>query len=588
MRVQLNQETVLEEEEKRYDEALETVGIRTLGRNIKGKTRRTSAFFKSRDLVLGLYELKEGPYYYMEEDTYRFDILHICDSCGIEFYGRWNKITSICSMFEVEGIGIYGYDNEHPEVKELHKKGLETYTQQFWEKQLPSIRKIKDIDHCICCGGKLSKKPWHYFIYKVPQALQEILPGLSETKPEYKYRVVENDCLSTGSVEGCIASLDRMDHAYTGMRRALEYKDKEEAYEKAERLRLSYDLPVTAALKPGAVAAIKGDSEQLKEYILNLLKLEMNIFFLEKRLPQLYYQKKKYDRAANFAMYSPRIVLKQDVLDAERKYNDCLNKQQQYQAGNLPTAQPVAPAEPAYNTPGLFNKKKVLQENEHLKEIYQTALAAYEEALRQYEAENKRLLAEAEESVKMAKEGWEALKTKAENFTPDKTGSLPEVQFKTMMDQELENAEGLLRSMYQSRNELYSFNIIFSKYHNPVALSAFYEYLMAGRCTSLEGADGAYNIYEQEIRADRIIDQLGEVITQLEEIKSNQYMIYQELRTVNQNLDRLNQTTAAISESIQDIEKSVDTIAYNSAVTAHYTKMNAELTNALGYMVAFK
>lgn len=38
--------------------------------------------------------------------------------------------------------------------------------------------------------------------------------------------------------------------------------------------------------------------------------------------------------------------------------------------------------------------------------------------------------------------------------------------------------------------QLYNTNIIFLKYRNIIAISSFYEYLMAGRCTELEGAEG--------------------------------------------------------------------------------------------------
>ena len=36
------------------------------------------------------------------------------------------------------------------------------------------------------------------------------------------------------------------------------------------------------------------------------------------------------------------------------------------------------------------------------------------------------------------------------------------------------------------------------------------------------------------------------------------------------------------------IAETSEVIAHNTAVTAYYSKVNAELTNALGYMVAFK
>ena len=127
--------------------------------------------------------------------------------------------------------------------------------------------------------------------------------------------------------------------------------------------------------------------------------------------------------------------------------------------------------------------------------------------------------------------------------------------------------------------------MIFGKYRNVVALSTFYEYLMAGRCTQLEGADGAYNIYENELRTNMIIEKL-------DEIKDNQHMTYSALKAINNSLDYLESTMSTALNSIQKdvahIAQNSDVIAHNTAITAYYSKVNAELTNALGYMVAFK
>ena len=171
-----------------------------------------------------------------------------------------------------------------------------------------------------------------------------------------------------------------------------------------------------------------------------------------------------------------------------------------------------------------------------------------------------------------------------------------------MLDKEIAEAEELLKKTFAARNELYAYDIIFGKYRNAVALSSFYEYLMSGRCASLEGAEGAYNIYESEIRANRVIAQLDTVISSLEDIKQNQYMMYEELCSINSSLDSLNYTMDAALKSIRGIEANTnhmseymehisqnsDVIAHNTAVTAYYSKVNAQLTNALGYMVAFK
>jgi hypothetical protein len=136
---------------------------------------------------------------------------------------------------------------------------------------------------------------------------------------------------------------------------------------------------------------------------------------------------------------------------------------------------------------------------------------------------------------------------------------------------------------------------VFDKYRDIVALSTFYEYLMAGRCETLDGINGAYNIYENELR-------LNTIITKLDEIKENQFMIYNKLRDIDNSLSTLNYTmekavssldtisknTSDMNVYLDNISKNTAVIAHNSAVTAYYSKVNAELTNALGFMVALK
>ena len=56
--------------------------------------------------------------------------------------------------------------------------------------------------------------------------------------------------------------------------------------------------------------------------------------------------------------------------------------------------------------------------------------------------------------------------------------------------------------------ELYSSDVIYSKYQTFAPVSKFYEYLSSGRCSQLEGYDGAYNLYEKELLAESIKDSL--------------------------------------------------------------------------------
>lgn len=83
----------------------------------------------------------------------------------------------------------------------------------------------------------------------------------------------------------------------------------------------------------------------------------------------------------------------------------------------------------------------------------------------------------------------------------------------------------------------YSVNCLFPKYRNLVAVTTIDEYLQSGRCTTLEGSDGAYNLYEMELRQNIVIGQLSSILSNMEQIKNNQYTLYQELATANASIE---------------------------------------------------
>lgn len=104
-------------------------------------------------------------------------------------------------------------------------------------------------------------------------------------------------------------------------------------------------------------------------------------------------------------------------------------------------------------------------------------------------------------------------------------------------------------------NKFYEKDVIFPKYRNLPALTSIYEYILSGRCEELTGATGAYNLYEEELRKDIVIAQLNTIISNLEQIRQNQYMLYEEIKKVQRNtaviaveLDAIRGYTAALTE----------------------------------------
>ena len=371
----------------------------------------------------------------------------------------------------------------------------------------------------------------------------------------------------------------------------------------------------------------------LKRYLEQLLLIEKNIFSISKRLRELYFLNYKTEKEA---LASEKLLLLKDknsVDKALENYKALKSKKIektitledfpiQYPAEPI---KPQKPNEPVLAKPGFFNKKRALAENALLTEKYEKDLEKYNLDNEKYKAalkkrketiafleterekEYKSAIENAKESLEKevvaAKENYEnLLKEYKELEVSAADRPTPQKAEHRLLIEEITTAEELLKSFYKAQNDMYSYGVIFEKYRNFVAISSFCEYISSGRCETLEGANGAYNLYENEIRMNMVIGQLNQVIESLEEIKQNQYMIYSAIQESNRQLNALNSSTSRMVSTLGEIKSravnmesymsriadNTEVIAYNTERTAFYAKKNAELTNALGFMVALK
>lgn len=403
----------------------------------------------------------------------------------------------------------------------------------------------------------------------------------------------------------------------------LEQPEKEAAKKRLDAIMDAYALD--ESLPSSSETNIRTDVDKLKQYIFNLLTVETNIYSVSTRLMELYTMHPSYERSVRRCNAMRTNNLRNEVKPLESRYNESLSVLDNIRLVNvekilLPKPQePHKPSAPTLGKPGLFNRKAVLANNAYLTARYEKALqdyetqyTAYRADLEQCKAKEQQLNAEAHEkhvqAVAAAKNEVAKRKTEleqAELAVEDKIkkiSTLPSAESfeKQVLDEEIVQAEALLKNLLNCRNNLYAYNIVFDKYHSLVALSSFYEYLASGRCDTLEGPTGAYNIFETECRANQIISQLSVVIDSLEQIKEGQSLLYKQLSRVNKNLKTISSSMDSMIDSLKGIEAntqnislSMDTIAanteviaHNTAKTAYYSKINAELTNSLGYLVA--
>lgn len=101
-------------------------------------------------------------------------------------------------------------------------------------------------------------------------------------------------------------------------------------------------------------------------------------------------------------------------------------------------------------------------------------------------------------------------------------------------------------------NKLYRLNILFEKYHhNFAAVSTLYEYFCAGRFKTLEDA---YNQLELEVRLDRICLKLDIIISKLDEIKDNQFMIYNAITQASSKLSSLLSSCNRLESRVEQLQ----------------------------------
>ncbi len=208
--------------------------------------------------------------------------------------------------------------------------------------------------------------------------------------------------------------------------------------------------------------------------------------------------------------------------------------------------------------------KKRMGEDEH----YAQAQKEYEEKVAAAKAEHQKALAQYHTSIEKLRKQYEdeyrqGLARANRNF---------DAGLRVIEDMEtvLEETKALLVRLYKA-------DILFEKYRDLVSVCTIYEYFVSGRCTELAGPNGAYNLYEAELRQNIIITRLDTIIDQLEQIKAGQYMLYSQLETTNAIL-------ADVSHDMKAVVNSTRDIAHTNRITAIYAGITAENSEIQKYL----
>lgn len=216
--------------------------------------------------------------------------------------------------------------------------------------------------------------------------------------------------------------------------------------------------------------------------------------------------------------------------------------------------------------------------NKAIDDKYRKDLEEYEKSVHIYQEQIKR----EEERYKADMEIYERREAE-EKQRYDNEYAIAESNYKqasqlvVALERPLVEAKSLLE-------KLYSLGFIFPKYRNLIAMCTIYEYYMTGRVSELEGPNGAYNLYESELRQNLIINKLDTIITQLEQVKENQFILYQEVQKTNKTLNGISQDIKGILDTTMKIENKTELISRATNLTAYYSQITAHNTEAIKYL----
>lgn len=352
---------------------------------------------------------------------------------------------------------------------------------------------------------------------------------------------------------------------------------------------------------------LKKENLDIKGYLDKLISIESEIYYFEKQLKALCIAQKDTGRKAlkerclGLKLAEESVKHELQAVIAEKKK---LNEKYQLRTLNISPDDfgLFLPEPPVIMKAGLFNKKQIEAENMRAKELYESEMATFNSKWEHIQAEEQEKITRENNDITKLREAEEVkLDAQISNLSEQiETGSIDVSssgiqQADEFCLKEIDEVKEKIVQLCNIRAQLIALNVIYPKYLNLIALTTFSEYFETGRCTTLEGPDGAYNLFENEIRANRIIAQLDQVIDSLDTIKQNQYKAYCVLSQISNDTTSISDKMTSAVKSLSEISTNTAVIketnaqiAYNTAKTAHYAKVNAELTNALGYIAAFK
>lgn len=150
-----------------------------------------------------------------------------------------------------------------------------------------------------------------------------------------------------------------------------------------------------------------------------------------------------------------------------------------------------------------------------------------------------------------------------------------------------EKVENTLNALYNLR--INGILCLHPNYQGLVPISIIYGYFDTGRCSQLQGHEGAYNLYEDEKMKGMIINKLDVVSKQLGKLNSTMVYVGQAIQECNERLSDLesasnrmissvNTMNSNVSDRLNGVSNQISAIEANTANSAYYSEVGARMS----------
>lgn len=133
-----------------------------------------------------------------------------------------------------------------------------------------------------------------------------------------------------------------------------------------------------------------------------------------------------------------------------------------------------------------------------------------------------------------------------------------------------------------------STSVVHRKYHDIVPICQFIEYLDTKRCYQLEGSNGCYNKYEEELRQNMIISRLDNIESKLDQIANNQQTIVNTLRSIDIGVRSMYDEICQLNDKTDDIKENLIAIKtcqeISNGINAEIAANSASIAWNLNYL----